>query len=113
MSWLASMRTRLRLLFARRAAESRMDEEFRFHLDLETERLVRVAREDRKAPRGNPSGQLSQRDPDLLAMEQHLSDLLGLKVGLGFAGGKGTLTLHYSSLDQLDMICQKLSGSSI
>jgi len=79
----------------------------------ETERLVRVAREDRKAPRGNPSGQLSQRDPDLLAMEQHLSDLLGLKVGLGFAGGKGTLTLHYSSLDQLDMICQKLSGSSI
>ncbi|HEY9426577.1 MAG TPA: ABC transporter permease [Gemmatimonadaceae bacterium] len=41
MSWLASTRTRLRLLFARRAAESRMDEEFRFHLDMETERLVR------------------------------------------------------------------------
>ena len=41
MSWLASTRTRLRLLFARRAAESRMDEEFRFHLDMETKRLVR------------------------------------------------------------------------
>lgn len=34
-------RTRLHLLVARRAAESRMDEEFRFHLDMETERLVR------------------------------------------------------------------------
>ncbi|HET7622209.1 MAG TPA: ABC transporter permease [Gemmatimonadaceae bacterium] len=41
MSWLASTRTRLRLLFARRAAESRVDEEFRFHLDMETRRLVR------------------------------------------------------------------------
>ncbi|HEU6450218.1 MAG TPA: ABC transporter permease [Gemmatimonadaceae bacterium] len=41
MSWLASTRTRLRLLVARRAAESRMDEEFRFHLDMETERLAR------------------------------------------------------------------------
>ncbi len=44
MSWLASTRTRLRLLFARRAAESRMDEEFHFHLDMETERLARERR---------------------------------------------------------------------
>ena len=34
-------RTRLRLMFARRSAESRMEEEFRFHVDMETERLVR------------------------------------------------------------------------
>ncbi|GLC26979.1 ABC transporter permease [Roseisolibacter agri] len=34
-------RARLRLLFARRDAESRMREEFRFHLDMEAERLVR------------------------------------------------------------------------
>src|SRR5688500_8668795 len=41
MSWLAATRTRLRLLFGRRAAESRMDEEFRFHIDMEAEKLVR------------------------------------------------------------------------
>src|SRR5690606_27060460 len=41
MSWLLALRTRLRLLFARRAAESRMEEEFRFHIEMETERLVR------------------------------------------------------------------------
>jgi len=28
-------------------------------------------------------------------------------------GTKGTVTLHYSSLDQLDMICQRLSGEPI
>src|SRR5215212_8203510 len=32
---------RVRLLFARRDAESRMDEEFRFHIEMESERLVR------------------------------------------------------------------------
>ena len=41
MSWIHAARTRLRLLFARRAAEARMDDEFRFHIDMETERLVR------------------------------------------------------------------------
>ena len=41
MSWLEGSRARLRLLFARRAAESRMDQEFRFHLEMETERLMR------------------------------------------------------------------------
>jgi len=79
----------------------------------ETERMVRVAREGRNGPRGGSTTTSSARDPDLVAMEQHLSDLLGLKVSLGFAGGKGTLTLYYSNVDQLDMLCQKLSGSSI
>ncbi len=43
MSWLEATRARLRLLFARRAAESRMDEEFRLHLEMETGRLVSEA----------------------------------------------------------------------
>ena len=42
MKWLDSARVRLRLFFARRAAESRMDDEFRFHLEMETDRLVRA-----------------------------------------------------------------------
>jgi putative ABC transport system permease protein len=42
MSWLSAARTRLHLLFARRAAESRMDEELAFHIESETQRLVRV-----------------------------------------------------------------------
>jgi len=40
-------RTRLRLLLARRAAEARMNEEIRFHVEMETERLMREAGLDR------------------------------------------------------------------
>src|SRR5918993_465465 len=41
MSWLKGSRARLRLLFDRRTAESRITKEIGFHLDMETERLVR------------------------------------------------------------------------
>lgn len=81
-----------------------------------TEALVRAAKPDsgtsgakqRKLPLGsNPNA-------DILAVEENLGDLLGLKVKIAHgAGDAGALTLHYSSLDQLDMICQRLSGERI
>ena len=52
-------------------------------------------------------------DADLLALQRQLGDMLGLKVDVAHNGKKGTVTLHYSSLDQLDMICQRLSGEPI
>jgi ParB family chromosome partitioning protein len=54
------------------------------------------------------------RDPDIVAVERHLSELLGIGVAIQYGGGgKGALTLKFASLDQLDMICQRLSGESI
>src|SRR5688572_11124332 len=41
MSWFSAARTRLGLLFARRAAETRADAEIAFHIEMETDRLVR------------------------------------------------------------------------
>jgi ParB family chromosome partitioning protein len=52
-------------------------------------------------------------DADLAALERQLSDMLGLKVQVKHAGAGGTMALSYSSLDQLDMICQRLSGEPI
>ena len=52
-------------------------------------------------------------DADLLALERQLGDILGLKVQVAHNGQRGTVTLHYSSLDQLDMVCQRLSGEPI
>jgi ParB family chromosome partitioning protein len=52
-------------------------------------------------------------DSDLAALERQLGDLLGLKVKVTHAGAGGTVSLSYSSLDQLDMICQRLSGEPI
>jgi ParB family chromosome partitioning protein len=47
---------------------------------------------------------------DLAALERQLGDLLGLKVTIKHSPKGGTVSLGYSSLDQLDMICQRLSG---
>ena len=55
----------------------------------------------------------SAADADVAALERQLGDLLGLKVKVASDGHRGTVTLHYSSLDQLDMICQRLSGEPI
>jgi ParB family transcriptional regulator, chromosome partitioning protein len=52
-------------------------------------------------------------DSDLVALERQLGDMLGLRVQVAHNGTKGTVTLNYSSLDQLDMICQRLSGEPI
>ena len=52
-------------------------------------------------------------DADLAALERQLGDMLGLKVQVQHKGKGGTVSLRYSSLDQLDMICQRLSGEPI
>jgi ParB family chromosome partitioning protein len=52
-------------------------------------------------------------DADLAALERQLGDILGLKVVVTHKGQGGSVTLQYSSLDQLDMICQRLSGEPI
>lgn len=56
--------------------------------------------------RGEPGGM----NADLAALEQHLGDALGLKVRIAHGQGGGTLTIDYATLDQLDMVCQRLTG---
>lgn len=54
------------------------------------------------------------RDADIVALEQHIADMIGMKVSIDHgADGTGTLSLRYSTLDQLDMLCQRLSGELI
>lgn len=52
-------------------------------------------------------------DADVVALERQLGDTLGLRVQIAHNGQKGQVTVHYSSLDQLDMICQRLTGEPI
>jgi ParB family chromosome partitioning protein len=79
----------------------------------------RARREKSKPGPGYDLGRASARnaapaaDPDLQALERQLSDILGVKVQVTHKGQGGAVTLHYSSLDQLDMICQRLSGEPI
>ena len=77
---------------------------------------VRQAEERAKRAKAGPRALiLTERkvDADLAALERQLGDMLGVKVQVAHKGQGGTVTLHYSSLDQLDMICQRLSGEPI
>ena len=74
-----------------------------------TEALVQKER----APTVKKGKNDGQRDnADIRAVETHLGDLLGLTVRIvqKNATGAGAVTFEYGSLDQLDMLCQRLTG---
>ena len=50
----------------------------------------------------------SEGGADIAALEQDLTDALGLQVQLADRGGKGQLTLRYATLEQLDDLCRRL-----
>jgi ParB family chromosome partitioning protein len=78
----------------------------------QAEALAKRAKPNAAKAAAKASGQAPV-DADLAALERQLGDLLGLKVKVANSGTAGTVTLHYMSLDQLDMICQRLSGEPI
>lgn len=80
----------------------------------------RLARKVRPGPgsdiaRASARNALRTGNADIDALERQLSDLLGLRVKVQHKGeGEGgSVQLHYSTLEQLDMICQRLSGEPI
>ncbi len=79
----------------------------------DTERLARATKD--KASGGGASRPKAEQEPDadIASLERQLGDMLGLAVRINHAGEGGVVTLAYSSLDQLDMICQRLSGEKI
>lgn len=80
----------------------------------QAEDLARAAKP--RNSRGNSGREADDQRPvdaDLAALERQLGDMLGLRVKVAHGRGGGNVTLHYTSLDQLDMICQRLSGEPI
>lgn len=84
----------------------------------ETEQLARAAKPGAggasgqgESGSGSPRGESG--NADIIALERQLSDLLGLKVRIAHGDEGGTISLSYSTLDQLDMVCQRLSGEPI
>ncbi len=50
---------------------------------------------------------------DIALLERQLGDLLGLKVAITHRDGAGSVTIGYATLDQLDLVCQRLSGGAV
>ena len=59
-----------------------------------------------------PRGQEPAENADILAVQQHLEEFLGLGVKIKPEADprKGTITIRYTTLDQLDLVCQRLTG---
>lgn len=82
----------------------------------QTEKLAQTAKPGSvRKPARQRTDQVNQgaSDADVAALERQLGDLLGLRVKITFGAGGGAVTIDYSTLDQLDMLCQRLSGEPI
>ena len=76
----------------------------------DTEALARgpKPKRERQAP-VEPKGA----DADIWQLQRQLGDQLGLKVTIQHGSHGGSLAISYATLDQLDMVCQRLSGEPI
>jgi len=65
------------------------------------------------APRRRSPGPAAEdeRDADTLALEKRLSDALGLGVTVNHGEAGGRLEIRYATLEQLDDICLRLTGT--
>ncbi|WP_321326252.1 ParB/RepB/Spo0J family partition protein [uncultured Parasphingorhabdus sp.] len=79
----------------------------------DVERLVRKSMAVKKPKSEKKSANMSEADADIQALEAHLADLLGLNVKIQPDGQGGVMAIDYANLDQLDLICQRLTGEHI
>jgi ParB family chromosome partitioning protein len=75
----------------------------------ETEKLARAGKAKRAA---EPRAAAPEANADIAMLERQLRDQLGLKVDIAHGAKGGAVTIAYATLDQLDMLCQRLSGES-
>ena len=84
--------------------------------NLSVREIEKLVRKVAKAVKGDktsdkpavPAGE----NADIVAVERHLEEFLGLKVKIQSDADprSGAITIKYGSLDQLDLVCQRLTG---
>ena len=86
------------------------------HLSVrEVERLVRRGTAPAVAPRRARGVRDLEATADIAAVQNHLEEFLGLSVRINTDADprSGAVTIRYRTLDQLDLICQRLTGGGI
>jgi ParB family chromosome partitioning protein len=78
----------------------------------DAERLAQKDAEQANRPEGTEPKPADAKDPDTLALEKSLSDVLGLKVQLAHKGQGGQLRVEYKTLEQLDELCRLLGKTN-
>ena len=79
------------------------------------EALAKVGEGVSKAARRARASRDPAKDADIVAVQGHLEEFLGLPVLIKTDADprSGAVTIRYRSLDQLDLICQRLTGGDI
>lgn len=75
----------------------------------DAEKLARGAKTGARGGRSAPAVP----DADVAALEGQLADLLGLQVRIAHGPNGGSVTIAYATPDQLDMLCQRLTGEGL
>ncbi len=98
-----------RTLVAAKDPEALAQKIMNFDLNVrEAEELARGG--DAKAqPKGKAV--VPQKSANVVGLEKDLEELLGLKVEIDSKGERGSLKIHYTTLEQLDDVCARLSAS--
>ena len=80
----------------------------------EVEKLVRRHKGGGAKRRARPPRD-SGEDADIAAVQNHLEEFLGMNVRIATDADprSGAVTIRYRTLDQLDLVCQRLTGASI
>ncbi|WP_299195758.1 ParB/RepB/Spo0J family partition protein [uncultured Erythrobacter sp.] len=80
----------------------------------EIEKLVRKVAKSIKGAEAE-SAPHAGADADIVAVQRHLEEYLGLNVRIKADTDprSGAITIKYATLDQLDMLCQRLTGGDI
>ncbi|WP_252259421.1 ParB/RepB/Spo0J family partition protein [Erythrobacter aurantius] len=83
----------------------------------EIEKLVRKLAKGVKADTTNAAGSTATitENADIVAVQNHLEEFLGLTVRIKADSDprSGSVTIKYGTLDQLDLVCQRLTGGDI
>ena len=71
-----------------------------------------AARADAKAAKATKRRAKVAKDSDTVALEERLSNSLGLDVAIDHRSPGGTVHIRYSDLEQLDEIVKRLGGTN-
>jgi ParB family chromosome partitioning protein len=77
---------------------------------LNVRQAERLAKFGRSAPKPRVR---TEKDADTRALERDLTARLGLQVTIAGQGESGHVTVHYKSLEQLDLIIARLRGDPV
>ncbi len=75
--------------------------------DLNVRDAEKIARESTAKPKSKPKAK--SKSTNVIGLENDLEEILGLKIEIDAKGERGQLRINYTTLEQLDDICTRLS----